>query len=56
VANAHGELVIEVPARSVADSVELRFVNLNAKSPAELGLSPDQRRLGIGIEQIRVLP
>jgi hypothetical protein len=51
-----GEVVADVPSESSRDSVlELTFVNVNAESPQAMGLSNDIRRLGIGVEQIRLL-
>jgi len=52
-----GELTIEIPA----DALETEFVQLslatpNAKAPAEVGVGTDSRRLGIGVEEIRILP
>jgi hypothetical protein len=49
-----GAIVINLPADARAGELELVFVNENARSPAELGLSDDDRPLGIGLEQIRL--
>jgi hypothetical protein len=53
--NYRGELVIAVAPRDLHDAVELKFVNLNARSPKEMALGDDERRLGIGVEQIRLV-
>jgi hypothetical protein len=55
--NHRGLLTIELPPPSTADGeiVELTFTTANPRSPAELGLGPDVRRLGIGVEELRVL-
>jgi hypothetical protein len=54
--NAQGDLMIEIPAAFAGERVELTLVNLNAKSPAELGVGADERRLGLGVEEIRLIP
>jgi hypothetical protein len=54
--NAQGDLVIEIPAVFAGERVDLTLVNLNPKSPAELGVSADERRLGLGVEEIRLIP
>lgn len=54
--NAQGELVITIPEAMASGVVDVVLVNANARSPDELGIGPDQRRLGIGVEQIRLLP
>lgn len=53
--NSQGEVVIKVPADVHSGTVDLTFVNLNAQSPLEMGRGPDSRRLGIGIEEVRLL-
>jgi len=52
-ASAAGELTLDVPGGP--ELVEIRLVAPEAKSPLELGLSDDPRRLGIGVEELRVL-
>lgn len=54
--SAEGELAIEIPRELVSSAIELTLVNVNARSPVELGVGPDERRLGIGVEQLRLLP
>jgi hypothetical protein len=52
-----GELVIEVPPDALqGDFVELALATPNAKAPADIGVGTDPRRLGIGVEEIRLLP
>jgi hypothetical protein len=49
-----GTRLIQLPGDVSANGhVDLTFVNINARSPKELGLSDDQRPLGIGIESLR---
>ena len=50
-----GELVIALPAGDLRGSVELRFLNLNARSPREMAIGEDHRPLGIGVEEIRLI-
>jgi hypothetical protein len=54
-ANCQGEVVVELPGSSSRLTCDLTFHNLNPKSPQELGLSDDVRRIGIGIAQVRLL-
>ncbi|MBA2372307.1 MAG: glycosyltransferase [Chloroflexi bacterium] len=51
-----GELLITVPADDLHDALDLRLVNLNARSPKDMEIGEDQRPLGIGVEQIRIVP
>jgi hypothetical protein len=55
-AGHRGELVITVPAADLDGPVDLRFLNLNARSPREMAIGDDHRPLGIGVEEIRLLP
>ena len=55
-ANASGELVVKIGHRPESGAVDVSFTNVNARSPRELEIGSDERRLGIGIEQIRLLP
>jgi hypothetical protein len=51
-----GLRVIRLPDEvSATGIVVLTFVNMNARSPKELGLSEDERVLGIGIESLRLV-
>jgi glycosyltransferase involved in cell wall biosynthesis len=52
-----GELTIEIPPDELkGDFVELALATPNAKAPADVGVGMDPRPLGIGVEQIRLLP
>ena len=55
--NHRGQLTIELPAAAarLEAPVELTFTTENPRSPAELGLGPDTRQLGIGVEELRVV-
>jgi hypothetical protein len=50
-----GELVIALSADDVHGTVDLRFLNLNARSPREMAIGEDHRPLGIGVEEIRLI-
>jgi hypothetical protein len=50
-----GELVFDVPRRLLHAPVDVRFVNLNARSPSSMGIGEDQRPLGIGVEALRTI-
>jgi hypothetical protein len=50
-----GELEIDVPSSVLHSPVDLRFFNLNARSPKDMGIGEDLRPLGIGVEQIRLV-
>jgi glycosyltransferase involved in cell wall biosynthesis len=51
-----GVRLIDIPRdASSAGVLDLKFLNLDARSPKELGLSEDVRPLGIGVERIRLL-
>jgi hypothetical protein len=54
--NASGELVVDLPPDVGNGVIELLIRNLNARAPSDVGLGQETRRLGIGIEQIRLLP
>jgi hypothetical protein len=54
-ANHQGQLTIDLPAPPDGEPVELTFVSANPRSPAELGVGPDHRQLGIGVEELRIL-
>ena len=54
--NASGEVVVEVPSHLGNGLLELSLHAVDARAPSELGLGSDTRRLGIGVEQIRLLP
>jgi hypothetical protein len=47
---------LRLPAAVIGDfeTIEIAFVARNARSPAELGMSSDTRRLGIGIAEARL--
>lgn len=49
---------ISIPIEVVAagGTVDLEFLVSDPRSPAELGLSSDTRRLGVGMEWLRLLP
>jgi len=56
--NHRGQLTIELPPEAAHQHrhLELTFTTTNPRSPAELGLGPDTRQLGIGVEELRVIP
>jgi Glycosyl transferase family 2 len=54
--NAAGEVVVDLPPDVGTGVIELLFRNLNARAPSEIGLVQETRLLGIGVEQIRLLP
>jgi glycosyltransferase involved in cell wall biosynthesis len=54
-ANHAGELLIDLGPVDPGGVVELTFVNLNARSPEEMGVGEDSRVLGIGLEAARVV-
>ena len=50
------ERQLRLSADLLDDVLEIAFVPKNARAPAELGLSNDSRRLGIGIAEARLEP
>ena len=49
------KLVLEVPESALDGAVDVRFVNLNARPPSEMGIGEDHWPLGIGVEEIQLL-
>jgi hypothetical protein len=55
-ASQSGELLLDPGPLGSGETVQLTLVNLNPRSPEEMGLSSDRRRLGIGLEAARSVP
>jgi hypothetical protein len=55
--SSHGERSATIPAAlTAASKLKIHFLPVGTVSPAQIGVSPDRRVLGIGIKDIKIIP
>ncbi len=53
---ARSKETIQLPIPRSVDHVRIKFEVVDTRSPADLGLSRDDRAIGIGLERLRIVP